>query len=176
MASSTAPVAAVPAEGSELPAAVAGDAAATPAAPVVPEAEWPSAPPVAPSPVPVSAPSASVARTQFRVVPRAPLLPLRQDPNLPPRVITLAEIEAAKLAASDLQLVDAQAVARDEPEDPQMAAFQSMLSDYLKRKLTDHRPEPSSANIPSRADKAPDRGRGRVRVRPVLPRRERRCG
>lgn len=66
--------------------------------------------------------------TQYRVVPR--LGPLRQDPNLPPRVITLAEIEEAKSA---LLLVDAQAVKGEEGEDKDMAAFQSMLSEYLKR-------------------------------------------
>jgi len=56
--------------------------------------------------------------------------PFRQDPNLPPRVITLAELEAARSA---LHFVDAQAVATDEPQDAEMAAFQSMLSEYLKR-------------------------------------------
>lgn len=62
---------------------------------------------------------------QYRVVPRAPAW----DPNLPPRVITNAEIEAAKSA---LQFIDAQAVA-EEGQDKEMSAFQDMLNEYLKR-------------------------------------------
>ena len=59
-------------------------------------------------------------------MPRAPAW----DPNLPPRVITNAEIEAAKSA---LQFIDAQAVA-EEGQDKEMSAFQDMLNEYLKRK------------------------------------------
>lgn len=63
------------------------------------------------------------------MVPRAP----RDDPNLPPRVITNAEIAAAKAA---LVLIDAQAVGPDgqspEADDPEVAAFIPMLKEYLK--------------------------------------------
>ncbi|GMK56280.1 hypothetical protein CspeluHIS016_0301200 [Cutaneotrichosporon spelunceum] len=80
------------------------------------------APPVTesvPLPTPPMAP-----RTQYRVVPRA----LKRDPNLPPRVVTNAEIEAAKNA---LLFVDATAV-QEAAEDAEMAAFLPMLQEYLK--------------------------------------------
>lgn len=73
-----------------------------------------------------------VPRSRYRVVPRAPA----HDPSLPPRVITNAEIAAAKAA---LVLLDAHAVGPDglspEPEDPEVAAFLPMLKDYLKSAL-----------------------------------------
>ncbi|BEI96473.1 hypothetical protein CcaverHIS631_0200620 [Cutaneotrichosporon cavernicola] len=72
-----------------------------------------------PLPTPPPAP-----RTQYRVVPRAP----KRDPNLPPRVITNAEIEAARNA---LLFVDATAV-QEAAEDAEMAAFLPMLKEYLK--------------------------------------------
>lgn len=67
-----------------------------------------------------------------------------RDLSIPPRVITNAEIAAAKAA---LVLIDAQAVGPDgqspEPEVPEVAAFYPMLKEYLKsasipkpRKLT----------------------------------------
>lgn len=86
---------------------------------------------------PPSASSTPRERTQYRVVPRVP----RFDPNLPPRVITNAELEAARSA---LQFIDAMAVEREEAEaDPEMAAFLPMLKEYLKRESAFH-PPPST--------------------------------
>lgn len=81
--------------------------------------------PARPGPTPLPHHRGSSSSRQFRVVPRAPTY----DPNLPPRVITNAEIEAAKSA---LQFIDAQAVA-EEGQDKEMSAFQDMLNEYLKR-------------------------------------------
>ncbi|KAL1407465.1 hypothetical protein Q8F55_006898 [Vanrija albida] len=107
----------------------------------------PSAAAATPLPVPIPAPAAppapapAPAATQYRVMPRT-AGPRAQDPGLPPRVITLAEIEAARSA---LVLVDAQAVAdaagaaglsRSALDDPQMAAFLPMLNEYLKLEST----------------------------------------
>lgn len=75
-----------------------------------------------PGPTPLSQRTGS--SRQFRVVPRAQA----HDPNLPPRVITNAEIEAARSA---LQFIDAQAVS-DEGQEKEMSAFQDMLTEYLK--------------------------------------------
>ncbi|KLT43910.1 hypothetical protein CC85DRAFT_295907 [Cutaneotrichosporon oleaginosum] len=71
--------------------------------------------------VSVPHPTPSVPRTQYRVVPGAPA----RDPNLPPRVITNAERDAARNA---LLFVDATAV----HDDPDMAAFLPMLNEYLR--------------------------------------------
>ncbi|BEI80897.1 hypothetical protein CcaverHIS002_0200570 [Cutaneotrichosporon cavernicola] len=73
---------------------------------------------------PSEAPTASPSTASYRVVPRAP----KRDPNLPPRVITNAEIEAARNA---LLFVDATAV-QEAAEDAEMAAFLPMLKEYLK--------------------------------------------
>ncbi|EKD02843.1 hypothetical protein A1Q2_02787 [Trichosporon asahii var. asahii CBS 8904] len=80
--------------------------------------------PTRPGPTPLPHHRGSSNSRQYRVVPRAPAW----DPNLPPRVITNAEIEAAKSA---LQFIDAQAVA-EEGQDKEMSAFQDMLNEYLK--------------------------------------------
>ncbi|WOO78516.1 uncharacterized protein LOC62_02G002062 [Vanrija pseudolonga] len=108
------------------------EAQASTAGSVAPPASVPI--PTAPAAAPTQPPSAA---TQYRVVPR-PAAPFAQDPGLPPRVITLAEIEAARSA---LVLVDAQAVAdaglsRSALDDPQMAAFLPMLNEYLKLEST----------------------------------------
>ncbi|RSH83455.1 uncharacterized protein EHS24_007140 [Apiotrichum porosum] len=128
----------------------AGTTAPTAApAPAAPEA--PAAPVVPAAPAPAPGPSSRT--TQFRVMPRPP----KRDPNLPPRVITNAELDAARSA---LVFVDAQAVRSsstpDEPEDKEMAAFQSMLTEYLKLEAQGATKRPP----PARAEDGDDDGDG----------------
>lgn len=132
----------------------AGTTAPTAApAPAAPEA--PAAPVVPAAPAPAPGPSSRT--TQFRVMPRPP----KRDPNLPPRVITNAELDAARSA---LVFVDAQAVRSsstpDEPEDKEMAAFQSMLTEYLKRKCHLCQAVKLTSSGGSRSYQAPASGSG----------------